>query len=600
MSEMRVKSPVVHEIRILCSIDNMKNRKFNTQGDEEFIHKESERIKQLEQALKEIKYKFKEAEAIANFGFWEVDPVTLNPTWTEGLFKIVGYDYGYGQVKYFDQKKFIHPDDWEFFYGALQSVLKTGKDQALDVRVIRPDSSIRIIHLIAKAKNDKNGNIIGVRGTAQDITNLKEVENDLRQSEAFYRALFENTGSATILVDEDNTILMANSQFEKLSGYSKEELEDRKSWKEMVSKEDLKMMEEYHHLRINNLDNPPEHYEARFIDKEGNIRIILINVGIIPGTKRTIVSILDLTERKMVEELIKTTLERFYTILSNMRASILLVTNDDVVEFANQAFSDYFNLTDAPEDLRGLTASEVIKKIENVYQNSVEEINRIQEIVSNWQPVIGEEIDMTGGRTCIRDFIPISVYDKPYGRLWLHLDITERKKMEKQLADNERRYRYLVEKALVGMFILDKNGVIMYLNDHMAQILDYSQDEMLESHIKDFVDEKEEFYRHRKPFEVKIERYNWFKFLNKAGNVFWTNLSVSPIFNFKKEYTGLLGIVSDINIQKGLEEAFLEREEIFTEIINDMMGMLNNIAKDIYTSEFSQKDLSLPKNLDNN
>ncbi|MDD1763776.1 MAG: PAS domain S-box protein, partial [Methanobacteriaceae archaeon] len=190
--------------------------------------------------------------------------------------------------------------------------------------------------------------------------------------------------------------------------------------------------------------------------------------------------------------------------------------------------------------------------------------------------------------------------DKPYGRLWLHLDITKRKMMEKQLADNERRYRYLVEKASVGMFILDKNGVIMYLNDHMAQILDYSQDEMLESHIKDFVDEKEEFFRHRKPFEVKIERYNWFKFLNKAGNVFWTNLSVSPIFNFKKEYTGLLGIVSDINIQKGLEEAFLEREEIFTEIINDMMGMLNNIAKDIYTSEFSQKDLSLPKNLDNN
>ncbi|WP_286474117.1 PAS domain-containing protein [Methanobacterium sp. CWC-01] len=579
----------------------MKNKKLNPYGDEEFIHnKEFERIKQLELDLKEIKYKFNEAEAIAKIGFWEVDPVTLNLTWTEGLFKIVGYDHKYGQVKYFDQKKFIHPDDWEYFYEALLNVLKTGKDHTIDVRVVRPDGIIRIVHLIAKPINDKNGKVIGVRGTAQDITYLKKVENDLRQSEGFYRALFEITGTATIVVDEDNTILMANSQFEKISGYSKEELEDKTSWKEMVSKEDLEIMEEYHHLRINDLGTPPEHYEARFVDKEGNIRSILINVAVIPGTKRTIASILDLTELKLAEELIKTTLERFYTILSNMRASILLVTEDDLVEFANQAFCDYFNIREAPEDLSGQTASEMIKKIENVYQNSAEEINRIQEIVGNWQPVIGEEIDMTGGRTCIRDFIPISIYDKPYGRLWLHLDITERKKMEKELADSEGRYRYLVEKASAGMFILDKNGVITYLNDHMAHILNYTKDEMLGNHIKYFVDEKDEFIRHRKPFEVQIERYNWFKFLNKTGNVFWTNLAVSPIFNSKKEYIGLLGIVSDINVQKGLEKAFLEREEIFTEIIYDMMGMLNNITKDLNKSEFGQKDLASAKKLDNN
>lgn len=184
--------------------------------------------------------------------------------------------------------------------------------------------------------------------------------------------------------------------------------------------------------------------------------------------------------------------------------------------------------------------------------------------------------------------------------MWLHLDITERKKMEKELADSEGRYRYLVEKASAGMFILDKNGVITYLNDHMAHILNYTKDEMLGNHIKYFVDEKDEFIRHRKPFEVQIERYNWFKFLNKTGNVFWTNLAVSPIFNSKKEYIGLLGIVSDINVQKGLEKAFLEREEIFTEIIYDMMGMLNNITKDLNKSEFGQKDLASAKKLDNN
>jgi PAS domain S-box-containing protein len=182
--------------------------------------------------------------------------------------------------------------------------------------------------------------------------------------------------------------------------------------------------------------------------------------------------------------------------------------------------------------------------------------------------------------------------------LWLHLNITERKKVEKELANSERRYRYIVEEATAGMFILDKNGIIKYLNEHMAQMLDYTKNEMLERQIKNFIDEEEIFCRYRKPVEIQVERYNWFKFLDKEGNVFWSNLTVTPIFNPKKEYTGCLGIVSDVNMQKGLEEAFLEREEIFTDIIYDMMEMLNNVANGKNKSEFNE--VSTHKNLDNN
>ena len=170
--------------------------------------------------------------------------------------------------------------------------------------------------------------------------------------------------------------------------------------------------------------------------------------------------------------------------------------------------------------------------------------------------------------------------------------------MEKELADSERRYRYMVEKSTAGMFILDEKGVIKYLNEHMAQMLDYTKNEMLELSIKSFIGEEEEFYKSGKHVESQIERYDWFKLLDKKGNIFWSNLTVSPIFNSKKEYTGLLGIVNDINMQKGLEETFLEREEIFTDIIYDMMELLNNIAQDKNKSE-SNNESSFPKNLDN-
>ncbi|MGF7118344.1 PAS domain-containing protein [Methanobacterium oryzae] len=564
------------------------------------LNEANEKIKRLETALQEIENKFNDAESIANFGFFELDTETFSRTWTAGLFKIVGCDPEYGQLQdYYDNKKIMHPDDWDYFYNVTQTIIGTGKGAEIDVRAIKPDGSIIFIHIVAKPKLDENKKVIGINGTAQDITYLKKIENDLKKSETFYKTLFENTGTASIIIDEDATIIMANTQFEKLSGYSKEELENKMSSKEMVFKEDLERLEKYHYMRINNVGNPPESYEAKLIDKNGNMRFALINAAIIPGTKYIIASITDLNELKIAEETLQTTLIRFYTILRNMRASVLLVTKENVIEFANPAFCEYFGLNESPKDLRGLTASEIINKIKNAYQYPEEEVSHIHEIVSQRQPVMGEEIPMFGERTCLRDFIPIFVGEKLYGRLWLHLDITERKKMEKELADSERRYRHMVEKAAAGMFILDENGIIKYLNEHMAQALDYKKNEMLNKHIKSFVDENEDFYRYRKPVEIQIERYNWFKFLNKEKNVFWSNLTISPTFNYKKEYTGLLGIVTDINMQKGLEEAFLEREEILTDIIYDMMEMLNSTAKD-KDYELNKNEVSNHEDLSNN
>ena len=85
---------------------------------------------------------------------------------------------------------------------------------------------------------------------ARNITDKKLVESALQESEAKYRTIFEHSGTALIFVEEDMNISLANRAFEKLSGYSKEEIEGRKKWTEFVSDDDdLKRMIEYHHLR---------------------------------------------------------------------------------------------------------------------------------------------------------------------------------------------------------------------------------------------------------------------------------------------------------------------------------------------------------------
>jgi PAS domain S-box-containing protein len=133
---------------------------------------------------------------------------------------------------------------------------------------------------------------------------IERLENRqaLRESEEKYRTVFENTGNATIIVEEDTTISLINTKFELLSGFTKEEIEGKKSWIEFFDKDDIANIKQYHDKVRINPNAVPTNYETRFFDRNGNIRNVLISASLIPGTKKTVESILDITERKKLEE----------------------------------------------------------------------------------------------------------------------------------------------------------------------------------------------------------------------------------------------------------------------------------------------------------
>ncbi|HYA15349.1 MAG TPA: ATP-binding protein, partial [Syntrophales bacterium] len=141
------------------------------------------------------------------------------------------------------------------------------------------------------------------------------------------------------------------------------------------------------------------------------------------------------TDRNAAEEALQTALQRLRTFVANMHSSLLLVGDEGRVILANQAFCDYFELQETPADLVGTTTNEMIDKVRNAYLHPGEEITRIREILRRGEAVIGEEITMHDGRTCLRDFIPIYADGKSYGRLWHQVDITERKRAEDVLKE---------------------------------------------------------------------------------------------------------------------------------------------------------------------
>ncbi|MEA2022073.1 MAG: PAS domain S-box protein, partial [Candidatus Caldatribacteriota bacterium] len=149
-----------------------------------------------------------------------------------------------------------------------------------------------------------------VLGIARDITERKKAEEVLKESEEKYRTVFENTGTATIIIEEDKTISMVNTQSEKIYGYSKEEIENKMKWTYFVIPEDLEKMKKYHIARRKAGGKTPTEYEFRLKDKKGNIRDIFLKIGMIPNTKKSVASLIDITERKEMQKALEESGER--------------------------------------------------------------------------------------------------------------------------------------------------------------------------------------------------------------------------------------------------------------------------------------------------
>ncbi|MDO9324522.1 MAG: PAS domain S-box protein, partial [Methanoregula sp.] len=193
-----------------------------------------------------------------------------------------------------------------------------------------------ILRATAAPIYDETGNVAGAIETITDITQLKRAQEDLKESENRYRTIFENTGTAIVLLEENTIISIANAQFERLSGYTRDELEGKKSWTEFVVKEDLDRMLDQHRMRREQHEAALRHYEFRFVTKTGDIRNIFLTIDVIPGTKKSVASLMDITAQVRAQESLK---------LANRKLNLLSgITRHDIGNQL-QALSGYLELS---------------------------------------------------------------------------------------------------------------------------------------------------------------------------------------------------------------------------------------------------------------
>ncbi len=165
------------------------------------------------------------------------------------------------------------------------------------------------------------------------VKECEQAENMAHESGALYRAIFENTGTASTIINNDTIISPVNTQWTVLTGYSKEECEGKKSWTEFVVEEDLARMRAYHAARRQEPGGAPSIYEFRLKDRSGRVHDCVNHVTMIPGTDRSVASVMDITERKKAEAALREARDKLEERVRE-RTADLQNANEELKKFA--------------------------------------------------------------------------------------------------------------------------------------------------------------------------------------------------------------------------------------------------------------------------
>ncbi len=266
------------------------------------------------------------------------------------------------------------PDDYIRIYMAKDTELLTMKiDQLFDAPILCGDGVTRQFAFHQSAIRCPDTDTTCIIGLMVDITVTKRAESELRQyrnkleemvaqrsaelidinkrltteieerrkaekamiaNEERYRRIFENTGTATLLIEPDMTISMANAGAEKLVGLSRDQFVQLSKATDFVTYPHRERLELYHELLISNDPNAPRQFEFQITDTTDSIRDILANVQWMPETGQTIASMVDITESNKLQK----ERQRLAAVIEQSDEAVIITDNHGRVEYVNPAF----------------------------------------------------------------------------------------------------------------------------------------------------------------------------------------------------------------------------------------------------------------------
>jgi len=404
---------------------------------------------------------------------------------------------------------------------------------------------------------DEDGHPLGMLVRISDITERKEAEEALRESEAKHRDLVENINDVVYAVDKDGTATYVSPVVESLIGYRPSEIVGR-SFAEFMRQEDLPgAMENF--LRVLSGDTTADEYRLR--TKSGEMRWVRSsNRPIFDGNglvgARGVLT--DITQRKEVEEARRDSEERFRGIAERSFDAIVSLDLEGRVTYASPAVERMFGYR--PEEM-------IQKRFHSFVPDS--EIPKALEMIAGMKSVQNLQMEFVrkDGALCTveANASPILRGGKVVGYQAAYRDITERKQMEEALRRSEERYRTILEQIQDSYFEMDLAGNLTFFNETICRDLGYPREELVGMNYRNFIaveDQKGVYKAFVKAYQTGgTGRTPTFKYMRKDGATGFGETWVSPLRSEKGEIIGFRGLSREVTERQEMVEKLRSSEE---------------------------------------
>lgn len=480
----------------------------------------------------------------------------------------------------------LQPEDIHRIQENVKRLKRLGDDEIneFECRIRRGDGERRWINARSMIfARDEKGEARQVISATFDITERKETEEKLIESEKRFRSYFELGLIGMAITSPTKGCLAVNDEFCKILGYKRDELLKR-NWAEMTHPEDLAAdVVNFNRALAGEID--AYRLDKRFIRKDNRIIDATISVKCVrrdDGSVDYFVALLeDITKRKRAEEALRESEAKYRTLFDSIDEGFCLIemiydSQGKPIDYrfleTNRAFEAW--------GVAGAVGKTALELVPDVEKNWIETYGRVAQTgeavrvednvaaMNQWFDIYASRVGGSGSRK-----VAVVVNDT-----------TERKQAEKKLRESEENYRVIVNQAVAGIFKLDLDGNVTFSNQRFCEMLDYSREELLEMNVKKIV-YAEDLPRDTWLFKrlknqglsYEIEK----RLVRKDGSLVWVNNQVSPIFDRAGSPESVIVVSVDITERVQAEEALRQANDELEHRVIKRTGQLSDLNEDL-------------------
>jgi len=400
-------------------------------------------------------------------------------------------------------------------------------------------------------------------GATPSRRSIHPAEKQIPDANADYRLLIENVPCGILVLGGDRQILMANKTATTMLGCDCRELTG-KGFLDFVHPDGWKTCSGLFSTgkRPGNL---PETVELQVIPSTGGrLPVDVCSDPVVwQGREAVLVTMWDVAERKRNEQALRDSESTWRALVDLIPYPVNAKDTEGRFLLVNPAMARLAGRT--VDALLGRKLSELLSNPEDVERIRQDDL----EVINTGRPKFIAAVPVRDAQGVTRivesSKVPISFPGLAQPAvLGVLVDITDRKRMEEELRESERRYRDLVENLSEVVYVISDTGRLVYANAAMQTIFGYSPEELLGRPITDFL-HPEDIPKGQDAIAAVIggrRAANEYRFFAKDGTVRWV-LTSSRQISEDGRIVGVQGVLADITERKALELQLQEREEAF-------------------------------------